>query len=235
MHQILTNKMNTAIIVAGGSGTRFGGKTPKQFLEILGKPLIIHTLERFEKCPDINQIVLVLPSAQTSIFLQIINKYNIRKLAKIVAGGKTRAESVLNGLKSVQSKKTDIIAVHDGARPLVTSEEISACIAKANETGAAILVTAVTDTIKEIKNGVIVRTIDRNQLKRAQTPQCFRFEILKRAFEKADLGEAVTDESYFVEKLGIEVSVVEGSPKNIKITTQEDLKLAESLLKKQNV
>lgn len=235
MHQILTNKMNTAIIVAGGSGTRFGGKTPKQFLEILGKPLIIHTLERFEKCLDINQIVLVLPTAQTSNFLQIINKYCIRKLAKIVAGGKTRAESVLNGLKAVQANNADIIAVHDGARPLVTSEEISACISKANETGSAILVTAVTDTIKEIKNGIIVQTIDRNQLKRAQTPQCFRYEILKCAFEKADLSETATDESYLVEKLGIEVSVVEGSPKNIKITTQEDLKLAESLLKKQNV
>lgn len=227
--------MNTAIIVAGGSGTRFGGKTPKQFLEILGKPLIIHTLERFEKCPDINQIVLVLPSAQNSNFLQIIDKYSIRKLVKIVTGGKTRAESVLNGLKSVPSKKTDIIAVHDGARPLVTPEEISACIKKANETGSAILVTSVTDTIKEIKNGIIVQTIDRNQLKRAQTPQCFRYEILKRAFEKADLTEAATDESYLVEKLGLAVAIVEGSPKNLKITTQEDLKLAESLLKKQNI
>lgn len=227
--------MNTAIIVAGGSGKRFGGNTPKQFLEILGKPLIIHTLERFQQCSEINQIVLVLPSNQASNFLQIVNKYGITKLAKIVAGGKTRAESVSKGLKSVQATKAKIIAVHDGARPLVSSNEISECVLKAKENGAAILVSSVTDTIKQVKDGKIVNTIDRNQLRRAQTPQCFRYEILKRAFENADLGEAATDESYLVEKLGIEVSIVEGSAKNIKVTTQEDLKLAENLLKEFNV
>ncbi|MBX7171847.1 MAG: 2-C-methyl-D-erythritol 4-phosphate cytidylyltransferase, partial [Pyrinomonadaceae bacterium] len=160
--------MNTAIIVAGGSGTRFGGKTPKQFLEILGKPLIIHTLERFQKCSEINQIVLVLPSNQASNFLQIVNKYGITKLSKIVAGGKTRAESVSKGLKAVQSAKAKIIAVHDGARPLVSSNEISECVLKAKETGAAIIVSSVTDTIKQVKDGKIVNTIDRNQLRRAQ-------------------------------------------------------------------
>lgn len=231
MRQIRKIKMNTAIIVAGGSGTRFGGTTPKQFLEILGKPLIIHTLERFQQCVDVDEIILVLPANQTTAFLQIVNKFGITKLSKIVSGGKTRAESVSKGLKAIRPVNAKIIAVHDGARPLVTSQEISDCILKANETGAAILTAPVTDTIKQINGDTIVQTIDRNQLKRALTPQCFQYEILKRAFDNAELSESATDESYLVEKLGIEVSIVEGSPQNIKITTKEDLKLAESILK----
>lgn len=228
--------MNTAIIVAAGSGKRFGTETPKQFLEVNGKPLIIHTLERFQDCPLINQIILVLPSNQASDFLKLISKYGITKLTKIVAGGKTRAESVWNGFKTIQSTKANIIAVHDGARPLIMPEEISECIEKAKETGSAILVAPVTDTIKEIKDGKIVKTIDRNKLRRALTPQCFRYQVLKKAFDKIEnLSESATDESFLVEQLGIEVSIVEGSARNIKVTNKEDLILVEKLLKKNNV
>ena len=207
--------MNTAIIVAAGSGKRFGAKTPKQFLKLGNKPLLIHTLDRFQNCPLIDQIILVLPANQTAEFLQIVSKYGITKLTKIVAGGATRAESVWKGFKLIQSVKAEIVAVHDGARPLVTSEEISECIAKAKETGAAILVAPVTDTIKEIRDGKIIQTIDRNTLRRALTPQCFRYQILCKAFEKIeDLSESATDESFLVEKLGVEVSIVEGSARN---------------------
>jgi 2-C-methyl-D-erythritol 4-phosphate cytidylyltransferase len=223
--------MNSAIIVAAGSGKRFGGKTPKQFLEILGKPLIIHTFQRFEACPEIDEIILVLPSSENAKFLEIAGKYNLKKLSKVVAGGETRAESVWKGLSAIRSARAEIVAVHDGARPLVSMEEISETIKKAKETGAACLVSAVTDTIKEIKDGKIVRTIDRATLRRALTPQCFRYEILKRAFENADLSEAATDECFLVEKLGQKIAIVEGSARNIKITHPEDLILAESLLK----
>lgn len=224
--------MNTAIIVAAGSGKRFGTKTPKQFLEISGKPLIIHTLQRFQSCAEIDSIILVLPSTETAKFLQIVGKYGITKLAKVVAGGETRAESVSKGLNSIRAATAKIIAVHDGARPLVQPEEISACLKKAAETGAAILVSSVTDTIKEISaDGIITRTIDRTKLRRALTPQCFRYEILKRAYENADLSEAATDESSLVEKSGVAVSVVEGSADNIKITHKSDLILAEAILK----
>ena len=224
--------MNTAIIVAAGSGKRFGTKTPKQFLEIKGKPLFIYTLERFQSCSEIDEIILVLPSTDTANFLSIIGKYGINKLSKVVAGGKTRAESVWKGLNAIRSATAEIIAVHDGARPLVRPEEISECVLKAKETGAAILVTSVTDTIKQVsEDGKISKTINRTQLRRALTPQCFQFEILKRAFETADLNESATDESYLVEKLGVKVSIVEGSAKNIKVTTEEDLQLVESLLK----
>lgn len=228
--------MSTAIIVAAGSGTRFGSKTPKQFLQINKKPLIIYTLEAFQNCPTIYRIILVLPANQTNEFLQIVAKYGITKLHKIVAGGNSRAESVWKGLNVVQPNKNEIVAVHDGARPLISIEEISECILKAKKTGAAILVAPVIDTIKEIKDGKILQTVDRNKLRRALTPQCFRYQILKKAFEKVDnLSEAATDESFLVENIGIDVSIVEGSSRNIKVTTKEDLKLFENLLKEENV
>lgn len=224
--------VNTAIIVAAGEGKRFGTTTPKQFLEIAGKPLIIYTLERFETCPEIDEIVLVLPPTAVADFHSISQNYNLKKLSAVVAGGDARSVSVRNGLDAVDAETAGIIAVHDGARPLVTAEEISATIQKAEETGAACLVAPVTDTIKEISDEVILQTIDRERLRRALTPQCFQYEILRRAFEESNLGEAATDESCLVEKLGISVSVVEGSGKNIKITHSEDFAIAESLLKR---
>lgn len=225
--------MNTAIIVAAGSGKRFGGDLPKQFLEINGKPILVHTLERFEKCDLIDEIVLVIPqnARDTS---GLIDKYKSTKLETIVAGGKSRAESVLNGLiASVNNQTPEIVAVHDGARPLVRVEEITNTIKKASEKGAACLVVKVTDTIKEVSNGKIIQTIDRTRLRRAVTPQCFRYEILKRAFDENEIDENATDECFLVEQLGIEIEAVEGSSKNIKITHQEDLKIAEIFLREE--
>jgi len=196
--------MNVAIIVAAGSGTRFGGATPKQFLEIGGKPLLIHTIEKFEKCAAIDEIVLVLSANEVANFQNIAEKFNPTKLKKIVAGGKTRAESVFNGLNSIESL-VEIVAVHDGARPFVSIEEITATVEKAKETGAACLVTLVTDTIKKVADGKIVQTIERTRLRRALTPQAFRFEILQKAFANADLSESATDECFLVEKLGYEI------------------------------
>jgi 2-C-methyl-D-erythritol 4-phosphate cytidylyltransferase len=223
--------MNSAIIVAAGSGTRFGTKTPKQFLEILGKPLLIYTLELFESCSVIDEIILVLSTKEIINFRQTVKKYNLKKLAKIIPGGQTRAASVLNGLNEIDSQRCEIVAVHDGARPLVSVEEISATVEKAEETGAACLVATVTDTIKEVANGKITGTIDRSKLRRALTPQCFRYEILKRAFAENEISEFVTDECFLVEKLGYEIATVEGSAQNIKITLQEDFVFAENLLK----
>lgn len=222
--------MNTAIIVAAGSGKRFGGDKPKQFLEIFGKPVVVYTLERFESCPQINEIILVLPFAEIEKFSTVAAKYNLKKLTKIVAGGETRHASVLNGLGAVDAERCEIVAVHDGARPLVGVEEISRTVERARETGAACLVAEVTDTIKEIENGAVVRTVERANLRRALTPQAFRFEILKRAFESNEANEAATDESSLVEQSGVKVSIVEGSARNIKITRFEDLILAERLL-----
>jgi 2-C-methyl-D-erythritol 4-phosphate cytidylyltransferase len=223
--------MNTAIIVAAGSGTRFGSKTPKQFLQIAGKLLILHTLEKFENCNSIDEIILVLSENEIENFQKLAQNYQITKLKKIIIGGKTRAESVFNGLQAV-NETCEIVAVHDGARPLVSTEEIAQTIEKAKESGAACLAGMITDTIKEISaDGKIIGTIDRNNLRRALTPQTFRVEILKKAFANADLSEIATDECFLVEKLGYEITIVEGNARNIKITTPEDFILAEKLLK----
>lgn len=223
--------MNTAIIVAAGSGRRFDAEKPKQFFELAGKPVVFHTLQAFEDCPSIDEIVVVFPQFETNDFIESKTPINFRKLKVQVPGGNTRAISVLKGLKAV-SANTEVVAVHDGARPLVTPEEITRTIEKARKNGAAILAAPVTDTIKEIAGDKIVGTIERTRLRRALTPQCFRAEILRRAFEKfADLNEIATDESFLVEKLGVTVSIVEGSSRNIKITVPDDLILAEALLK----
>lgn len=222
--------MNSAIIVAAGSGTRFGTKTPKQFLEILGKPLLIYTLERFELCSVIDELILVLAADEIENFRRTVEKYNLKKLTKIVSGGENRSISVYNGLNALDSQKTKIVAVHDGARPLIYVNEISATVEKARQFGAACLVAAVTDTIKEVAAGKIIKTVERSKLRRALTPQCFRFEIIKRAFAENETGKIVTDECFLVEKLGYEIAIVEGSPQNIKITTPEDFVFAESIL-----
>lgn len=221
--------MNSAIIAAAGRGTRFKSDRPKQFLELLGKPIIIHTLERFDRSPAIDEIILVLSSEELNAFVPLAEAVELKKLRKVVAGGATRAESVRNGLEAVDGA-TQIVAVHDGARPLVAPDEIEGVIARAAETGAACLVAPMTDTVKTVENGVIAGTVDRATLRRALTPQAFRYDILRRAFEGAELGDDVTDECFLVEKLGIDIAAVEGDARNIKITRPEDIVVAEAYL-----
>lgn len=215
----------TAIIVAAGSGSRFGSDIPKQFLELNGKPVIVHTLERFQAAPSVDSIILVLAEDQIDDF----DKSVVAKLDGVIAGGMSRSSSVLNGLNAV-SGETDIVAVHDGARPLVSVDEIERTIAKARATGAACLVAPVTDTIKSISGDEIAATLDRDKMRRALTPQVFSIDVLRRAFELADANEKATDECYIVEKLGYPIAIVEGSSRNIKITHSEDLALAAALL-----
>lgn len=224
--------MNIAIVVAGGSGKRFGSELPKQFLVLGGKPMIFHTLEKFENCPTIDEIILVLASDKIGYFRSLPETQKLKKPVKIIAGGKTRAESVFNGLQAVP-ENCQIVVVHDGARPFVSGEEISQIVAAAQAHGAACLTAKITDTVKEISmSGKIIGTINRDKLRRALTPQAFRLEILQKAFAaEADLSASVTDECLLVEKLGYSVFAVEGNPKNIKITTREDLLLAEFFLK----
>ncbi|CAN5342385.1 2-C-methyl-D-erythritol 4-phosphate cytidylyltransferase [soil metagenome] len=223
--------MNIAIIVAAGSGSRFGAEKPKQFLEICGKPLLIHTLERFENSSIIDEIILVLASEEIENFQTTLEKFNLYKVKRIIAGGETRAESVLNAINSLNKMQVEFVAVHDGARPFVSTEEITQTIEKARETGACCLVGKVTDTIKRVANGKIVETIDRETLRRAQTPQTFRFEILQQAFASENFDAMASDECFLVEKAGFAVAFVEGSAKNIKITTREDFMVAEIYLK----
>jgi 2-C-methyl-D-erythritol 4-phosphate cytidylyltransferase len=226
--------MNSAIIVAAGRGSRFGGERPKQFLDLAGKPVIVHALEKFEACDLIDEIVLVLSDDGRTAFESITERYTFTKLTKLAAGGSTRAESVRNGLKAVDHN-ADIVAVHDGARPLVTIDEIERTVKAAVDTGAACLVAAVTDTIKRVENGKVVETVDRGILRRALTPQAFRYDVLHTAADASGWDVTVTDECYMVEKLGVTIRTVEGDARNVKITTPEDLVIAETLLRETHV
>jgi 2-C-methyl-D-erythritol 4-phosphate cytidylyltransferase len=216
----------TAIIVAAGTGSRFGSETPKQFLTLAGKPIVVHTIERFAAAPSVDAIVAVVPTH----YVTELGGLDVTKPIRVVSGGRTRAESVANGLNSVENGM-EIVAVHDGARPFVSIEEIEKTIAKARETGAACLVGEVTDTIKTIRGDQITGTLDRTKLRRALTPQIFKVEVLRRAFEAADLDDTVTDECFLVENLGHPIAFVEGSSRNIKITHPEDIALAEAIAK----
>src|SRR5687767_4686771 len=225
--------MNVAIVVAAGKGTRLGGVRPKQFLELRGVPVIIHTLRQFERCKEINEVITVLPAEDTAGFESLTKQFELKKAARAVAGGATRAQSVRNGLNAIID--ASFVAVHDGVRPFVTPEEIDQVVAAARENGAAVLTSPVADTIKRVQDGRIIETLSRAELRRALTPQCFRFAILKRAYETLDelesSGPEITDDSLLVERLGVEVVTVEGSARNIKITNEEDLAFCEAILK----
>jgi len=223
--------MNIAIIAAAGSGTRMASDRPKQFLLLAGTPVIFHTLKSFEQCDSIHEVIVVLPAEQSAGFLSLAGKFGVRKVARVVPGGATRADSVNRGLLTIRSATAEIVAVHDGVRPFVTVAEIDATVAAAREDGAAILVAPVTDTIKQVNGETIVTTLDRGSLRRALTPQCFQYELLRQAYLQADVNDAsLTDESALVEKLGKPVRIVEVSARNIKITSAEDLAIAEQFL-----
>ncbi|MEO6725376.1 MAG: 2-C-methyl-D-erythritol 4-phosphate cytidylyltransferase [Blastocatellia bacterium] len=233
----LTTAMNIAIIPAAGSGTRVGGQISKQFLEIAGAPILAHTMQRFIECDDIGALVIALPADKLNEYSHCNQMGDVRKPVFYVSGGAERSDSILNALNAIAHLNPEIVAVHDAVRPFVSPAQISAVIAKAQEVGAAILALPATDTIKEVENGLIQRTIDRRRVWRAQTPQAFRYELLMRAnleAKAANLPSAMTtDDAMLVERLGATVAVVEGSPNNIKITTPEDLILAEKLFSDQ--
>jgi 2-C-methyl-D-erythritol 4-phosphate cytidylyltransferase len=224
--------MNTAIIVAAGSGERFRSETPKQFLELKGKSVIEWTIERIAAVPSVDSIILVLSPDDVDEWQGRLR--DRPKIDAVVPGGTTRAGSVRNGLNAV-AEYCEIVAIHDGARPLVSVAETERVIAKAKEVGAACLVAPVTDTIKSISGSEIAATLDRDKLRRALTPQAFRKEVLERAFELANPNEPATDDSYIVERSGHPVAFVEGSSVNIKITHPEDLILAKALIESETV
>lgn len=212
---------SSAVIVAGGSGSRMG--RPKQMLPLGAKPVLVRTVEAFLQTPEVKEIVVVTPSE---------NRAELQKrFPGIVFAdpGKTRLLSVKNGFLKT-SAASQLVAVHDGARPLVESAHISACLQAARQYGAAVLAVPVKDTVKVCEGGFVQNTLDRAVLWAAQTPQCYRRPVLAEALEKFGQEEGATDESQLVEKLGIKVRVVPSSYKNNKITTPEDLIFAEALL-----
>lgn len=215
----------SAIIVAAGAGKRFGEM--KQFAYLRAKPVLEWTLEKFEAHAEVDAVVLVLPDEQD------LKHYRMRyaKIVDIVRGGDRRQDSVWQGFRIIGAAAPEVVLVHDGARPLVGADLISRVIAAARADGAAVPVLPVEDTIKEVRDGRVAGTLDRTLLVRAQTPQGFRYDVLKKALEAARRDRFYgTDEAALAERIGIPVTALPGDPRNIKITTAVDIPIAEALL-----
>lgn len=222
----------TAIIVAAGKGKRMLHSVPKHFIHLGDKPVLAYTLDTFERCPDVNQILVVARSGEENYCLkEVVEKYGYKKVLKIVIGGDRRQDSVYRGIKKLD-EDTDIVVVHDGVRPFVSQNIISEAIKLAMFADGVVTAVAVKDTIKNVgPDGIIMSTPDRSSMWYAQTPQVFKRRILEDAYVRAyDDNFTGTDESSLVERLGYKVKIVEGTADNIKITTKEDLLFADVIL-----
>lgn len=220
----------TAIIATAGKGKRFGNEK-KNYIALSGKPVVARTIEAFNDCPLIDNIIVVVSAGDIEACqTEIVDKYNLQKVTKIIEGGQERQDSVKKGFDAIASDST-IVLIHDGGRPLVTNKIIEDTVGEAEKSGAVITAVPVKDTIKEVANNKVIRTVPRDSLMSVQTPQGFKVEILKEAYEKSSNNRA-TDESMIVEEAGFTVCLVAGSYENIKITTPEDLLFAEEILNK---
>ena len=225
--KVLKLKKCGAVLVAAGSASRMGG-IDKVMAPLEGEPMIARTVRAFQECDAVSEIVIV---TREDLILPITNlTKNSHKVKAVVAGGKSRQESVGKGLNAL-SKDIKLAAIHDGARPLITWQLIDCCIRAANTYGAAAPAIPVKDTIKTVEGGIVVNTPDRAKLRAVQTPQVFDIDLLKGALLKAyQDGAEVTDDCSAVERLGMKIKIVEGDEKNLKVTTPMDLKIAEMLL-----
>ncbi len=222
----------TAIVLAAGKGSRMNSDIPKQYLTILGKPVLFYSLQAFEKS-DVDEIVLVTGSGEQAYCKkEIVEKYHINKVVHIVEGGTERYHSVRNGL--LAAEKSDYVLIHDGARPLISSLVINEAIRRVKETGACVVGMPVKDTIQIVDvNGMICSTPDRRLTWMAQTPQCFQYNLALSSYNKAvESGDTtITDDAMVVQRYGnTKVTMLEGGYENIKITTPEDIAIAEHFL-----
>jgi 2-C-methyl-D-erythritol 4-phosphate cytidylyltransferase len=230
MNNSLMPEKRFAIIVAGGRGNRMNNEMPKQFLEIAGRPLLMHTVEAFYKfSPDLS-IILVLPEDQIDYWSILCQNHGFNIPVHIQKGGKSRFQSVRNGLKSIDGE--GLVAVHDGVRPLVSNELIAASFLIAAMHGSAVAAVRLKESIRIIDKDS-TRAVDRARFRVIQTPQTFKVSLLKKAYEIEE-DESMTDDASVVERAGHKISLFEGSYFNIKITTPEDLWMAEKLFGYQN-
>ena len=219
-----------AIILAGGTGARMGGEEPKQFLHLAGRPMLAYALEAFEACRAVDAVVIVGPPDRLDACESLSRQVGCRKVRDIVAGGAERQDSVCAGVAALP-QDIDLVAVHDGARPLIEPVDIARVVEAARKNGAAVLGTTMTDTVKRVIDGRVDETLDRSMLWSVQTPQVFRVALLREAQLSADRDDFVgTDDTVLVERIGHPVTVVEGSRDNIKVTVPEDLARVEDIL-----
>lgn len=217
--------MDYVIIVAGGKGLRMGGEIPKQFLPIGGIPVLMRTMMRFREYSDDLNIILVLPKAQQEYWRELCEKHNFTIEYQLADGGETRFHSVQNGLALVPDDAQGVVGVHDGVRPFVTVEVIHSCYETARSQKAAIPVTPVVETLRQMGKGNVYRA----DYRLVQTPQTFDIQLLKAA-NRQPYTETFTDDASVVEAYGHPVAMVDGNRENIKITTPFDLKIAEILI-----
>jgi len=230
----------TAILPAAGLGTRMGAETPKQFLELDGAPIFVHSVRKVASCELVTEIIVATRGEELARLEERLRAENFRQTVRVVKGGDTRQESVAAALRQV-TEGTEIVLVHDAVRPFVTREQIARVIDEARSCGAAILGIPAMDTVKEVKRtslpedvALITMTVPRERVVLAQTPQAFRADILKVAFQRAEAdGVNASDEAGLVERLGQEVHVVLGSERNIKITRPADMELASFYLERE--
>ncbi len=221
-----------AIILAGGSGSRMGGEEPKQFLELAGRPILAYALEAFEASDAVDGIIVVGPADRLDACEALSRQMGCRKMKDIVPGGAERQDSVRCGLHALPDD-VDLVAVHDGARPLVEPEDIERVIDAAHDSGAAVVGMKLTDTVKRIAEDRVEETLDRATLRAVQTPQAFRVSLLREAQARAARdGFVGTDDAVLVERIGRPVAVLEGSSENIKVTVPEDLERVEAILRR---
>jgi 2-C-methyl-D-erythritol 4-phosphate cytidylyltransferase len=223
---------NIAIVAAAGAGTRFGSELPKQFLPLGNKPMVAHSLELFERSELIDEIILVVPEEYLTYASQaIVDQFNLSKIRKIIAGAKTRQESVLAGLTACPNG-IDLVAIHDADRPFLTDALLMEVMTKAAIDGAAILAVPAKESIKLAENGFIIKTMKRDVVWIAQTPQVFRFAEILDAHRRAEAAyNDATDDSELFEQYCGRVAIIRGSYNNIKITTPGDLTLAQAMYK----
>lgn len=221
------------VIPAAGHGKRMGASINKQFILLAGRPILSHTLSLFEESEYVSEIVIVGSQEDLKTISELVRAQGFKKIRSITLGGKERQESVFAGVKAL-SPTIQRVVVHDGARPLLTLEDLNLFFAKAEEFSAAVMAIPVKDTIKRIdQSGKVLETLPRETLRAVQTPQVFERDLLEKAHQKAeDAGYLTTDDAALVEWIGYSVQSLDGSPENIKITTPEDLDFAESILAK---
>ncbi|MBR4882027.1 MAG: 2-C-methyl-D-erythritol 4-phosphate cytidylyltransferase [Clostridia bacterium] len=222
----------TAIIVAGGSGSRMGSDKTKQMMELEGMPVVVRTILAFEKAKRIKDIIIVAKAEEKDIYKEFTEKYSLKKIRKVVIGGDTRQKSVLNGFKAI-SDRCDFVAIHDGARCLVTPEDIEKVLSEAEHHEAASAAAPAKDTVKITNaDGFVESTPERSRVWMAQTPQIFYADLYRAAaFYALKQGFEATDDNSLVEYLGAKVKMVDCGYRNIKITTPEDIHIAQILLK----
>lgn len=217
-----------AVVPAAGSSTRMG--QDKLFASLGGVPVLVHTLRALEGCPSIGEIIVVTRPDHLVEVGKLCREAALDKVSKVVSGGATRTDSVLAGVKAV-GEGYSLIAIHDGARPLVSRDVVEKAIAAAQTGSAAAPAVPVKDTVKEAHNGLVTNTPDRSRLFAVQTPQVFDTDLIRTALTRAlEDGVSLTDDCAAVERLGVPVALTEGSYTNLKITTPEDLAVAEALL-----